>query len=120
MDDLSEKLDRLLGSEDGMKRIGELMGALGGAPPAAAPASPPSASPPAAPPALPDMGMLLKLLPLLTQLSQEDENAALLHALRPHLTDERQKRLDEAGQLLKLARMLPLLTELKKGEDADG
>lgn len=117
MDDLSEKLDRLLGSEDGMKRIEELMGALGGTPP---PAPTPPTPTGDSLPALPDMGMLLKLLPLLGELGKEDENAALLRALRPHLTDERQKRLDEAGQILKLAKMLPLLGELKKGEDADG
>ncbi len=114
MDDLSEKLDRLLGSEDGMKRIEELMGTLGAGVPA------PSPSPSPAPSALPDMGMLFKLLPLITELSAADENAALLQALRPHLTDERQKKLDEAGQLLKLAKLLPLLGELKKGEDTDG
>ncbi len=113
MDDLSEKLDRLLGSEDGLKRIGELMDTLG-----TGDAAPSVPSP--APSALPDMGMLFKLLPLISELSAPDENAALLSALRPHLTDERQKKLDEASQLLKLAKVLPLLTELKKGEDTDG
>lgn len=119
MDDLSEKLDRLLSSPDGMKRIEDLMTAFGAGAPAS---SPPSA--PAAPPAasdisslLPggDMGMLLKLAPLLSQLGQEDDATALLHALRPHLKDERQKRLDEAGQMLRLMKLLPLLGELGKG-----
>lgn len=117
MDDLSEKLDRLLGSEDGMKRIGELMATLGSAP-SAVPAAPPPADP-SAPTGLPDMGMLLQFLPLISKLQQDNADTALLAALRPHLTDERQKRLDEAGQLLRLAQVLPLLTELKKGGDPD-
>lgn len=115
MDDLSEKLDRLLSSPDSMKRIEELMGALGAQPP------PPEETPPAPDLStlLPggDMGMLLKLLPLVSQLGANDDNTALLHALRPHLQQERQKRLDEAGQLLRLIKLLPLLGELKKGDD---
>ena len=112
MDDLSQKLDRLLSSPDGMKRIEELMGAFGATVPDA-PAPPPSASPL---PAGADTGMLLKLLPLLSQLNQEDDTAALFHALRPHLQADRQKKLDEAGQLLRLIKLLPLLSELKGGD----
>lgn len=118
MDDLTEKLDRLLSSPDGMKRIEELMSAFGGTIPTE-PAPKPDAAPPAS--SLPDMGMLLKLMPLLSQLGQEDDTTALLHALRPHLQTERQKRLDEAGQILKLMKLLPLLGELGKGgEHHDG
>ena len=109
MDDLSEKLDRLLSSPDGMKRIEELMGAFGAAPPA------PAESVPL--PAGADMGMLLKLTPLLAQLGKEDDTTALFHALRPHLQAERQKKLDEAGQMLRLMKLLPLLNELKGGDD---
>ncbi len=114
MDDLTEKLDRLLSSPDGMKRIEELMSAFG----AAAPSAPPPAE--TAPSPLPtggDMGMLLKLAPLLSQLGKEDETTALLHALRPHLQSERQKRLDEAGQMLRLMKLLPLLGDIGKGGD---
>ena len=112
MDDLSQKLDRLLSSPDGMKRIEELMGAFGAAPPA--PAETATSSPL---PIGPDMGMLLKLTPLLAQLGKEDDATALFHALRPHLQAERQKKLDEAGQMLRLMKVLPLLSELKGGDD---
>lgn len=112
MDDLTEKLDRLLSSPDGMKRIEELMAAFGGA--SGMPAGP-APAPPVPMPAGGDMGMLLKLAPLLSQLGKEDDTTALLHALRPHLQSERQKRLDEAGQMLRLIRMLPLLEGLGKG-----
>ena len=113
MDDLTEKLDRLLSSPDGMKRIEDLMSAFGGAMPQET-APKPEVAPP---PMLGDMGMLLKLAPLLGELGKEDDSAALLRALRPHLQSERQKRLDEAGQMLRLMRLLPLLGELKKGDD---
>ncbi len=111
MDDLSQKLDRLLSSPDGMKRIEELMGAFGAAPPA--PVETATSSP--LPPGM-DMGMLLKLTPLLAQLGKEDDTTALFHALRPHLQTERQKKLDEAGQMLRLMKLLPLLNELKGGD----
>lgn len=122
MDDLTEKLDRLLGSPDGMKRIEDMMAAFG----AGMPASPPPSAPAPKADAPTDlssllsggnMDQLLKLLPLLSQVGKEDDSTALLHALRPHLKDERQKRLDEAGQMLKLMRLLPLLKDLGKGDD---
>ena len=55
--------------------------------------------------------MLLKLAPLLASKGQDDDRTRLLGALRPHLRPERQKKLDEAAQLLRLSRLLPLLQE---------
>lgn len=112
MDDLSEKLDRLLSSPDSMKRIEDLMGAFGAAPPA-----PAESTPLPLPAAETDMGMLLKLTPLLAQLGKEDDTTALFHALRPHLQPDRQRKLDEAAQMLRLMKLLPLLSELKGGGD---
>ena len=116
MDDLEGKLDRLLSSPDGLKKVEELMAAFG-----ASPSSPPSAS--EIPPSpslsldgLPDMAQLMKLLPLVQQLQRPDDNAALLSALRPYLQDERQQRLDDAQKMLRLWRMMPLLKEFGKGE----
>ena len=100
MEDLNDKLDRLLSSPDSLKRIEEMMAAFT----ADAPAPEPTPTPD-----LPDLGPVLQLLPLLSQLGQEDDNAALLKALRPHLQKERQKRLDDAAQMMKLVRLLPLI-----------
>ena len=87
------------------------MGAFGAAPPAPAESTPlPSL------PTGPDIGMLLKLTPLLAELGKEDDTTALFQALRPHLQAERQKKLDEAGQMLRLMKLLPLLSELKGGD----
>lgn len=52
---------------------------------------------------------IMKIAPLLSNFRQEDDSTRLLHALRPMLGEERQKKLDEAIKLLQLMRILPLL-----------
>ncbi len=111
MDDLNEKLTRLLSSPDGMAKVRSAMAALGTAPPSDA--APPPALP-VSPPALPVEG----LMPLIGKLGQESDGTRLLRALRPYLHGEREKRLDEAIRLLRLVELMPLLQEsgLLKGE----
>ena len=55
--------------------------------------------------------MITKLMPLLTQFNQEDDNTKLLKALRPHLHTDRQKRLDEAAKLMQLVKLLPIIRQ---------
>lgn len=50
----------------------------------------------------PDIGSLMKLTGLMGVLSQNDKNAELLLALKPHLGEEKQKKVDKAVKLLKL------------------
>lgn len=52
---------------------------------------------------------IMKLAPLLSTFRQEDNNTRLLHALRPLLGPERQKKLDEAVRILSMLRLVPLL-----------
>lgn len=52
-----------------------------------------------------------KIMPLLSTFRQEDNNTRLLHALRPLLGPERQKKLDESVKMLSMLRLLPLLKE---------
>lgn len=60
----------------------------------------------------PDMlSMITKFAPLLSQLNREDDTTRLLFALRPFLSQERQKKLDEAGKLIKMMKILPLVKE---------
>ena len=108
MEDLSEKLTQLLSSPEGMQKIQSAMSALGGmmgedTPP------PPSPSPTA------DMGVdmaaISKILPLLGNLNQENEDTRLLGALRPYLHGQRAERLEESMRLMRLMKLLPLLTE---------
>ncbi len=104
-DELSKKLDGLLNSPEGLEKISRMMAALGGE------AAPPPSPPPQAEPALPEMDSLLKLLPLITQMGQDDENTALLKALRPYLHGGREKRLEESMRMMRLLKFLPLLQQ---------
>ena len=49
-----------------------------------------------------DMEMLLRIQELMGAMQQNDEDARLLLALRPHLKTQRQKKLDQAVKLMKL------------------
>ena len=126
MDDLNKKISDLLGSPDGMARIQSMMEALGNggdggksAPVSASPipapapetASPPPAAPAASGGGMPALSALLKLAPLLGNLNKDDENTALLKALRPYLHGVREKRLDDAIQILRIMKVLPLIQE---------
>ena len=50
----------------------------------------------------PDIGSLLRLTSLISAASQQDKNTDLLLALKPHLGEEKQKRVDKAIKLMKL------------------
>lgn len=143
MDDLSQKIDSLLNSPEGMQKIQAAMAALGQSAPstgADAAQPPPTAEssgdvnlltqllgglggssvpepPKAAEPSsasLPDLSKIMQLMPLLSSLNKEDENTTLLKALRPYLHGEREKRVDDAIQMMKVMKLVPLLTDQKK------
>ena len=104
MDDLNEKLNRLLSDPEGMAKIRAAMSALGGGETPPAPPSEPE-------PPMPDLAGISRLLPLLSGANQDSEDTRLLYALKPYLHGHRAQRLDEAVRLLKLAHLLPLLQE---------
>ncbi len=108
MDDLNEKIQRLLSSPDSMAKIQSMMAALGGGDSAPAADAPP---PPAPSAGMPDLAMLTKLAPLMGAFSQESDDTRLLQALRPYLHGERAGRLDESVKLLRLTKLLPLLQQ---------
>lgn len=55
------------------------------------------------------LSSLTKFLPLIKGFNQEDESTALLNALRPFLSNDKRRRLDDAAKMLRIMRMLPLL-----------
>lgn len=132
MEDIAEKISRLLSSPDGMEKIRAAMAAMGAAPPdgggtAEEPPLPPLPTPAPATPTAPapatgggilggDAALLGKLLPLLGDLRQENDDTRLLQALRPYLHGEREQRLDETIRLMRFARLLPLLREQDTGD----
>lgn len=121
MDELNEKLTRLLSSPDGMKKIQSAMAALGGMAEGASSAPSTAQTPMAAPPpsanaagdegGLPDLGALAKLAPLIGAFGGENDDTRLLQALRPYLHGEREQRLEDTMKFLRLAKLLPLLQE---------
>ncbi|MBQ4569975.1 MAG: hypothetical protein IJA62_08005 [Ruminococcus sp.] len=59
-----------------------------------------------------DPAMLSRLagfLPLLNNMNTQDETTALLCALRPFLSNERRRRLDDAEKILRVMRVLPFI-----------
>ncbi|MBR2319320.1 MAG: hypothetical protein IKA50_00865 [Clostridia bacterium] len=112
MEDLSEKLTQLLSSPEGMSKIQSAMAALGGmmGDDTPSPSPPPPSPPPTADMGV-DMAAISKLLPLLGNLNQENEDTRLLAALRPYLHGQRAERLEESMRLMRLMKLLPLLTE---------
>lgn len=60
---------------------------------------------------LPDMSQLQGLLPLLSALNSHDDREDFIYALKPLLSNERQKKADEALKLIKLLSIIPLLRE---------
>jgi hypothetical protein len=93
VDDVMGKIGELLSDEESVKQLSELAQMImsgdsheGGG----------STSPP------PDLSGLTKLSGLMGAFSQSDPNADLLLALKPHLGEERQKKVDKAVKLLRL------------------
>lgn len=117
MADIGEKLNELLSSPEGLEKLqqaaGQLQGILGDDGDMSALLS--KLAPPEKPPAPKtegiDLSLLAKAAPLLQAMQQEDDSSNLLKALRPYMHGERQKRLDEAIQMLKWVRLVTLLKD---------
>lgn len=59
------------------------------------------------------MGMVSKLMPMMSSLNKEDDTTRLLSSLRPFLSAERQQKLDTAQKLIKMMKLLPILKDAK-------
>ena len=57
-----------------------------------------------------DPDLLIKLLDIVSRLSENDANTAFLTALRPLLREENRQKLDRAARIMKLMSILPLLS----------
>ncbi len=107
MDDFFGKMQELLSDPESMKQISELAQMLQNDSDAASvpPSVPESQSSAESNDAcgIPfDPMMLMKIGELMGSAQKQDENTALLMALRPHLRQERRDRVDRAVRLLRL------------------
>ncbi len=57
------------------------------------------------------MQTILKFAPLLSSLKKDDKYSRFLCALRPLLSEPRQKKLDNSSQILKIIQILPILKD---------
>ena len=108
MDDVMGKIGELLSDEESVKQLSELAQMMmddsassaqensGGETESEQVESSSSES------GFPDIGSLMKLTGLMSSMSQNDKNAELLLALKPHLKEEKQKKIDKAVKLLKV------------------
>lgn len=131
MEDLTQKISAMLNDPTTMAQVQSIIGALGGNSDSKSQAAPAPAAPPAPKqqPAVSNhplstlaglgssglnaetLGMIAKIAPMLAAVQQEDDSTRLLHALRPLLSEPRQKKLDEAIRLMQLMRALPMLRQ---------
>lgn len=119
MDDMSQKLMSLMNDPEIMSKIQGLSGLLSQGeqqeqpkqPKQKLPEPPPKQNEPLLP--MDMMGTMMKIMPLINSLKEDDETICLLKALRPFLSESRRRKLDEGIRLMRIMRLLPLL----KGTD---
>lgn len=113
MDELTGKLNQILSDPQSMAQIQNIMSSMGLGGQSSAPSAPASADiSPAAAPAVPEpeiAAALTGLMPLLSNFRKEDDTTRLLSALRPLLSDARQKKVDEAMKILRIIRIIPMV-----------
>lgn len=95
-ENLQDKIQSVLSDPESMQQLSELASMLRSESPSQ------GEPPPGELPAMPDAAMLMKLGQMMQGASADDKNTALLRALRPHLSEARQLRVDKAVRLLRL------------------
>lgn len=58
-----------------------------------------------------DFNMIFKIQQVFSAMNEKDKNTSLLLALKPHLSEERQKKADQAILMMKILRVLPMIAE---------
>lgn len=111
MDNFSDRISEILSDPQAMEQIRSMAGMLG------AENKPPQPPPPQnnspnnmmSPEVL---NAVSRIMPLMSEYNKEDDGTRLLAALRPFLSRERQKKLDEASRMLHILRFLPMIQKL--------
>jgi hypothetical protein len=108
MDDISGKINELFSNPESMEKIKNIIGMLG-VNGGDAQEEPPKKS---ASDDLPfDSSTLLKMKKAFDLMKKDDPRVTFLLALKPNLSEDRRKKVDEAIHLLKLINLIPLLQE---------
>ena len=106
MDDLNAKLSEILSDPESMNRVREMAESILGEKPEPPP-------PKADFSALGDIGEITQIMGLVSKLQShnDDPRAALLAALKPHLSEQKREKVDTAIKILRLLDLLPLIKE---------
>lgn len=105
MDDLASKLTELISSSGNLENLKGLTGLFDKKPAQDEQVSSREQS-------LPQTDMMqkaMKIIPLLSSTSKEDDSTKFLLALKPLLSESRRKRIDESIKMLHMIRLIPLL-----------
>lgn len=115
MDDITSKITELLNDPEGMQRISSLASSIMQSDDKEEKAANKQNNNSSFGDNLPidpaQMGNIMKMMSVLKQQDTNDDNAKLLIALKPHLSEERRKKVDKAVSLLKVVKLLPILKE---------
>ena len=111
MDELSEKLAEILNDPESMNRVRAMAESLLGDNKPEEPKNGLSSLLGGA--GMPDIKDMQKIMGLFAHLNNngEDSRTRLLLALKPHLSKERQDKVDSAVKILRLLELLPLIKE---------
>lgn len=113
MDDLTQKITSILNDPDSLETIKSIADSLMGDDGASAPKSKdnsPDLSQLFSSVTPDQMGGIMRIMGALNSKGSDDRTALLL-ALKPHLSQPRRDRVDKAVKLLKIASVMPLVTE---------
>ena len=103
MEDLSAMLSSLMNSPEQMEKFKAMAGSLLGQSAPAEPTAPPELK-------ADEIAGIVKMAGLLKN-STADPRAGVLLSIRPHLSPQRQKRVDDAVKILRLISILPAVKE---------
>ena len=123
MEDLAEKLNGILSSPEGQEQLKEIAAMFSGTgapdlagifgqksePPASAEKAEPN-EPGVETPQI-DMAAIAGIQKMVRSMNTNDKNTQLLLALKPHFSEARHKRVDNAVKMLRLMSLLPMLKQ---------
>lgn len=105
MSDLQDAINKIMNDPEAMKKVQSLGEQLGITQNAPQPASPPPKENSEM------MSAVSKLAPLMSAAAPNNDVSALLNALRPFLSGEKQEKLKNAQRLISLIRVIPLIKD---------
>lgn len=108
MSDIQDKINQILSNPEALKQVQSLGEQLGLSKP-----EPPKPAVPAKPDFMNDdmFRTITRLAPVMKSVKSDDDTTHLLNSLRPFLSPEKQRKLDQAEKMIKFIRIIPMLKD---------